>query len=170
VRSRPVLCPEPAGAGVLLDEQPGRGPVGLFSTAWQAAPTTFETTTGMHTIILDARGHERLSVPVPAGSNDVLVTTELSRPVFEWGVAMLAIGAPLLIVGIVLGAVWAVDVADNHDQCVLDGWSDCDESYDPAGMFGETFAWFGAPGLSLLTAGILMTVLDRNRNEGSLLG
>lgn len=107
---------EPTGAGVLLDVQPGRGPIERFSTNWQTAPTTFETTTGLHTIILDDRGHERLSVPVPAGYN----------------------------------------------ECILEGWDYCND-YDPGAMFGTAFSTIGVPGLSFLTAGILMTVLDRNR-------
>lgn len=127
-------------------------------------PHTFTIPAGSATsIIIDGSGFERATVPIPAGSQDLHLNVEMSRPVFEWGIALTALGGPLLIAGIIVGAIWASDTKDERDRCRAEGWDYC---YDlnPGAEFGLAFAFWGAPGTALLIPGILMMALDRQRS------
>lgn len=98
----------------------------------------------------------------------------MSRPVFEAGIGLTVIGAALAIVGIAfvgLGASWA---ADRRDRYVPGEWGyDTLEEYCEGEYYSQN-CWhsddpvfvgaFLGSGSSFLIPGILMMVLDRQRD------
>jgi len=155
------------------------------------APYTFQASTGMHTLILDAAGYERAHIPVDAGPQNLYIGVNMSRPTFEAGIALTILGGCLLVAGIVSLGLAGADTADREEaafNAARSNWENlASESlrYDTFeeyySYFLDEHSWdyqtdildddFGIIGValtsvggSLLIPGILMAALDRQHD------
>lgn len=130
-------------------------------------PHTYELPAGNATsIAVGGVGFERLHVPIPPGSHDLLLEVQMSRPVFEAGIALLSIGAVALVAFVTAGAIWSGKTQDDLDECLGgSAWTpeQCHEWSDPGEDWRWAFLDFGIIGSALTVAGILMASLDRRR-------
>ena len=93
-------------------------------------------------VIIDGPGYERATVPIPPGSQDLHLNVEMSRPVFEAGIALTAIFGAIILAS----AIWlAVDLSVNDTY-----------TYIPV-------CW-GGIGVAAVIAGALMIAFDRHRD------
>lgn len=136
-------------------------------------PHSFQIPAGAHSALtLDGAGLERANVPIPPGAQDLLLNVRMSRPVFEWGIALTVIGGALTIAGVAIVADYYAEVNSPDTFWEDDShWMLCERT-DDSGGYGchnqEPTYEFGFPimggGLGILTAGVLMMVLDRQRD------
>jgi hypothetical protein len=130
-------------------------------------PHTYQLPAGAATsITVGGPGFERLYVPIPAGSHDLLLEVQMSRPVFEAGLALLSIGVVGLVAFVTAGALWGGKSQDELDECLGgSAWTpeQCREWYQPGEDWQWAFLDFGIIGSALTIAGILMASLDRRR-------
>ena len=133
-------------------------------------PFTFAMPATVHSsIILDGAGYERATVPIPAGAQDLHLNVDMSRPVFEWGIALSVIGGLMVIVGVALVAEVYASANDALDglgisASVNDFISAGCRAGDPAcHRRSAGFAMLGV-GTGILTGGILMMALDRQHD------
>jgi hypothetical protein len=104
-------------------------------------PHTFSLSTGMHNITLRRGGYERADVAIPAGDRDLLIEVDMSRPVFEAGIALTVIGGLLYTIALI---AWNTDTGG-------------------FGSLAEPFA-IGIVYGGMLISGVLMMALDRHRD------
>lgn len=157
---------EPPGVRVAMDHRSGGV---IFRT-----PHSFDVSHSAHSLVLDGPGLERLTVPIDAGPQNLLIETQMSRPVFEAGIALTIIGTALLAAGFAFLGIGINSANENRANYDPDYWLyDSREEYcrDEVGQSscwnGEDrvkFSMFIAFGSSLFIPGILMLVLDKLRN------
>ncbi len=163
---------QPAPTGATRRVHLNTSPPGMRAIAGSqriAVPTpyTFDVPAGnMTAIVVDGPGMERLTVPIPVGHHDLYLNVQMSRPVFEAGVALFAIGAALLATFVAVGAVFQSGHQDHFDNCLEDdSYNSCRAERDDEMMetWSLSFLSFGLGGSVLTIPGILMMILDRRR-------
>jgi hypothetical protein len=145
VRQLEITASTP-GARVVVD---GFGP--FVRGQVYGLPTTIALDTSAHNLEVRRVGFETARIPVSAGTQDLRLDVQMSRPVFEAGIALTVIGgiAFLAASGVELGA---------HLEAQKRG-AYIAASGIPAWMW---LSWsLGGAGL---IAGIVMLVRDRHRN------
>lgn len=151
-----------------------RGRRGLFMPdPWHTIPGSIPADSGMHTVTVRSTGFESVRIPIPQGSNDLLLDVRMSRPTFEAGIALTVLGGAVFIAGLALLIHGAVDAAEAWNEGVDAGETDpghacqqyssrndnCwDQQWEIAGW--PTFS----VGAAVLIPGILMMVLDHQRD------
>jgi hypothetical protein len=134
-------------------------------------PTTLSLDGNAHSLAIRRAGFETARISVPAGAQNLMLDVQMSRPVFQAGIALTVIGGLMTIAGLWLVADYYAEV--NSPDTVWDQWHVRLCEADPV-VPGFPGCWTRNPthevgfpvmgvGLGALVAGIVMIVLDRHR-------
>jgi hypothetical protein len=70
---------------------------------WRSTPHSFELTPGNHSLVVRGVGFEGATIPIDVGDRDLLVEVEMSRPVWEVGIAFIILGGFMAVTAIGAG-------------------------------------------------------------------
>lgn len=140
-----TTVPTSARRQLSIESNPSGATVMLGNDITAETPTEQTISIAEHRAIVSRSGHEGVTIPIPSGGTDLRLDIEMSRPVFEAGIGLVAAGSLGVVMGLVIGPM---------------------TSRGDAGMdLGLYASLISLPSLVFLVVpGIVMMVRDRNRD------